>query len=91
MGLELFDDNEGGNGNNGTKNGPLRRRILLSLGERLLTEKRGLSIGGRTSAVRRGRGDANGGVRRAARLCGDWRSYFTFAIEWGEEGEGGGD
>ena len=93
VGLELFDDNEGSNGNNGTKNGPLRRRILLSLGERLLTERRGeaalavfLSAGERR---------ANGGVRRATCLCGDWRSYFTFAVEWGEEeeekGEGGRD
>ena len=66
--LELFDDNEGGNGNNGTKNGPLRRRILLSLGERLMTEKRSeaahavfLSAGGPQPSGE-GEGGTDGGL-----------------------------
>ena len=74
LGLELFHDKA-----------KCKRTIMISLGERLLGEGRGeaaMSIF--CSAKPR---DANGAMR-AARLSGDWRSFFTFldACEL-EEGE----
>ena len=91
VGLELFDDDDRGSSTNSNNNGPLRRRILLSLGEHLLTERRGeaalaVFLSARGTPCER-RGHECGVSMRGLGL------YFTFAVEWGEEeeekGEGG--
>ena len=55
-----------------------RQQILFSLGNNLLAKKHGQSA---LSVFLSANPPHLDGAKEAARLCGDWRSYFTIAID----------